>query len=335
MRRTQRIIVLLFLPGLLQAGARAANDPVDHCVAAIGSIRSYDVTFRKGYLVLDELASTETNRDVFAIGLGRRHEECIGTTNHSVGVLDLRTSRPDSVRCNYLFAYPYYINPVVDAANGHSWSSVMFLTDLLTNRDSTVSRLVASPSEAKLIGFQVDNPSQLNGQYIRLWLDPEHGYMPRKVEEYLRVENRSTPAGLGRIGLAQTILLDEFKQVGENIWVPTKGSAVIVVDGHAMAGCAMEIDLDHSTWNSIKSEELFLAESMSKVNYKKDGWAYDYSSQALADAVMNDKYEKTFKKLAQLENPSKAAKRTILGAIIAFTGVFFIVLIASRRRNLV
>jgi hypothetical protein len=50
---------------------------------------------------------------------------------------------------------------------------------------------------------------------------------------------------------------------------------------------------------------------------------------------MNDKYEETFKKLAQLENPSKAAKRTILGAIIAFTGVFFIVLIASRRRNLV
>jgi|ERR1035437_5961212 hypothetical protein len=351
MRKCQIFSVSLFLLGLFQSGARAANEPIDRCVAAIGSIRSYDVTFRrevldyidlldlKGTTNIPEVAFTQTNRDVFADGLGRRNEENIGTTNHDVGVLDLRTARPDLAMCNIYRAYPFYINPVVDAANGRSWSDCFFLTDLLTNKNSTFSPFETSPSDGKLVGFQVDNPPMLHGQYVRVWLDPEHDYMPQKVELYMRTESHHTSDG--PIALTKRMQVDEFKQVEATIWVPTKGSSVLIAPageykGRVLDGSKMEVDLEHSSWNSIKSDELFLAKSLPEVNYKKDGWVYDYSPGRLENAKVVDG---AVAKIAQidhnLKHPSKVIKWIVLGAMCAFTGVLILVLISSRKKSLV
>ena len=349
--RIQKIFVVsLFLLGLFQHGVRADDKLIDRCVAAIKSITSYDVTFRREVLdyidLLDlkystnipEVSFTQTNRDVFAIGIGRRFEEYIGTTNHSMGVLDLRTARPDLAKCNTYQAYPNLINPVVDAANGRSWNECFFLTDLLTNQNSTISPLEASLSDGKMVGFQVDNPPILHDQYVRVWLDTEHGYMPNKVELYMRTESHHTLDG--SVALAGRIQVDEFKQVEKNIWVPTRGSSVIIAQageykGRIVDGSKMEVDLEHSSWNTIKSDELFLATSLPEVNYKKDGWVYDYSPRRLENAKVVDG---VVAKIAQidhdLEHPSKVVKWIVLGAMCAFTGVLIIVLISNRKKAL-
>ena len=216
---------------------------------------------------------------------------------------------------------------------------LFFLTDLLTNQNSTFSLLKASPSDQKLVGFQVDNPPKLHGQYVRVWLDTAHGYMPKKMELYVRNESRHTTDG--PIGLTKRMQVDEFTEVEGNIWVPTKGNTVLIAPvgeykGRVMDGSKMEVDLEHSSWNSIKSEELFIAKSLPKVNYKKDGWVYDYSPGRLENAKVVDG---VVAKIAQidhdLQHPSKVAKWIVLGAMCAFTGVLIIVLISSRKKSLV
>ena len=121
--------VWLALPLL---GMGANNEEIHRCVSAIDSIKSYDVTFRIGllrYPDFNNLAKSEnfpavmevrTNRDVFAVALGRRVEEEIGNDAlHSLGVTRWGTARPGERSVPRVFCftdsrrtYGHYVNPV-------------------------------------------------------------------------------------------------------------------------------------------------------------------------------------------------------------------------------
>ena len=235
---------------------RAADDSIDRYVAAIGSIKSYDVTYRRLLFDLPDLKKPETtpvvwlistNRDVLAVGLGRRFEENIGDTNHNIGILDLRTARPHEAVVNNYSSFSFYLNPIVDGWNGRSLNDQFFLTELLTNQSSTINSLETSPSDSKLIGFQLNNPKLLRGGYVRVWLDPEHGYLPGKVEWYLQIENWHTNTTPGLIALIKRMQVDEFTHVDGKVWVPSRGSDVLITPvgqykGRWMMGEGMEVD---------------------------------------------------------------------------------------------
>jgi len=104
--------------------------------------------------------------------------------------------------------------------------------------------------------------------------------MPAKIEWY-KIEN-------GKSTLEEEMLIEKFSQVGSGNWVPAEGRDARIMTtgptiGRAYTGKSMELDTEHSSWNSIESGALFTAKSLPAVNVEKDGWKCDYPAALLSD----------------------------------------------------
>jgi hypothetical protein len=277
--------VFVFLLALPLFGAGAAYNQIDGCVAAIDGIKSYDVKFRIDTVFgFEESArhTTSTNRDVFAIGLGRRIENGIGNEKeYRISAISwtaaIASGKPLPKAITLALpglTYYDYLNPIVGD---------FFLADLLRNQHSNISPLKASPTNPNMVGFQVDNP-KLHGDFICVWLDAEHGYMPGKIEWHQRFDDN-------QLAIAQKMEVEKFVQLGNGAWVPARATNAYVVPigsdaGRIVVEQTMELDAEHSSWNSIKSNELFFPKSLPKVNHEMDGWKQYYSPALLAAEEM-------------------------------------------------
>ena len=286
------VSVLCCLMGRATGRAEGTNGPVERYVSAVSRIKSFDVTMRVYGLSFPDMnklekpnfpamASTNTVRDVFAPGLGRRVERYVGRAGGEVNQISVMEwdvaagsgNLSRALHCGLAGRdYLGYLNPTEDK---------FFLTDLLRDRGSTITPLDASLSPAELAGFEVKHPG-LNGA-IRFWLDSRHGWMLKKVEVY-NVGERS-----GKKRLSTLIQVDEFIQVEGDVWAPSKGSLNYIVHagpavGRAHYGCTIAIDAERSFWNTIKSKELFVAASLPAFNHEERGWK-QYYPEAILQAI--------------------------------------------------
>jgi hypothetical protein len=273
---------LLLAPLCLEAEAEATSPLIDRCLKAMDSIKSYDAFIRieqYAYPYASDLTKldnapvrvlTEENRDVFAAGLGRRIERNVGDTNlFQVGVIDWKTAassgKPLAKTLSFVLpglTYHDYLDP--RAKN-------VFLGDLLRDKRSRITSLEVALPDAELPGFEVENPL-INGP-VRLWLDPRHGGMPKKVECYERSNDQ--------FALKEKMQVEEFLQISGDIFVPAKATLTSVVPrgpakGRAYLGFSMVIDPKQSSWNAVKSDSLFRAESLPEMNHHDKGWKYYY-----------------------------------------------------------
>jgi len=274
-----RLIILVFALEFLfvvpvSSYASDAKALVDRYEQAVQAIQSYDVLFNVDLLRYpsaknvedkDNLPTTllrRTTRDVFAAKRGRRFEQNVNCEKeHSISVIDWATAvsaaKPLSTVLSYLgdgFTYSSYYNPDCEGR---------FLAELLRAPDARLRVL----GGAHQVGIEVDS-DKLRGP-IRVWLDADHGYMPKAIEKYVRVD--------GKVPLLCRTVLDEFTRQDKNVWVPVKGAYNLTLlvgpaRGRNHKGRAMTVDVESSTWNSIASSDLFAAKSLPSVNHERDGW---------------------------------------------------------------
>lgn len=287
-----KILFIIGVVGGFSSGLMAAN-AVDSYLAAIHSIQSFDMTYRRVDLdfpdfdkldkpdISSDLDDRSTNREVFARGIGWRLEQGVGTADTIISIFNLRTS-PAS-ECKPGENYSDFLNPVIGTPDMNSEEGRRFLADLLTDTHSQVSPLEVLSSNANLFGFQVNNP-RLRGNYMRVWLDAEHGYLPAKAEWYLKTESSH---GMNPIGLTRSMEVDRFIQIASQMWAPMTGRLLTIMPvgklkGRTIFGWRMELDSEHSSWNSITSDEPFLPKSVPELNYERKGWKYHYPPMLLA-----------------------------------------------------
>lgn len=289
-RRFVGVLCLLQASALLSSADNDAE--LANCIAGISRITSYDVAFRIDNLAFpnwshpeqnensSDVFGSETNRDVLAIGMGRRIERGLGGETHrSIAVINWKDAvarkLPLGKALTYLlpgWTYYDYLNPRVGD---------FLLTELLRDQRSKVAALEPQSLVFRQRGFQVENPAanvnnviHTNG-YIRVWPDPDHGYRVGKIEWY-------QPFNDGRIVLFSRMEVEEFVQIQNVGWVPAKATfCSIAADapsvGRARSGVAMVIDATRCSWNSVRSDKLFLARSLPKVDEEAFGWKYYYS----------------------------------------------------------
>lgn len=330
----------LFVLGLAVPGWLVADVPVDRCIAAIENIKSFDVISKNYVLEYPDYANTNkpdnapiicsvfTNRDVFAAGSGRRFEQFIGESGCNMGVLDFRKAQPGEATLNDYGTYYSYINPVVDTANGHALNCRLFLKDLLLDPNAAIRPLTERQADSSLIAFQIAAP-KFEGRFLRVWLDVEHGYLPKRVEWYMRAESSIIPSG--PVALIERMEVDEFRKIEGTGWVPIRGTDVTIapvgeLQGRSMGGSGMEVDLVHSSWNSINSGDIFLPKSLPKVNYQKGAWKYDYSPAKLRIAKQIDEDEDP----THNRGRSTALVYLILGSVSAFTGLLIFAIVKQK-----
>ena len=265
----------------------AVPDAIAHYLTAVKGIQSYDVYYRHvdlDYSDFDNLAKPDapvewddasTNRQVFAKGLGWRFEQQIGTTNHIIGVLNLQGAPVEESKPKN--DYSDFLNPVIGTPDMNLEEGYQFLTDLMTDTNSSMEQIGIDSSNSHLFGFEVNNP-KLRGNYLRVWLDAEHGYLVSKAEWYLKTQSSH---GMNRITLSRVMQVDKFEKADGQLWIPLSGSISMIspagkFKGRAIMGWKMDVDLQRSSWNSIKTDDLFLASSMPEVNSEKNGWKFDY-----------------------------------------------------------
>jgi hypothetical protein len=266
---TRRTCLFLALQLALAVVCRAeAPDCVRLSAEGIAKIRSYDVLYGWANVTFPE-AETERaetqralsalkHRDVFAFGVGRRYEQNRGTDNPTISVIDWQTAASDGKPAQRIgtlglggTSYLDYVNPV---------SSGLFLSDLLADTTATIRPLDAASAAERLIGFEV-RCRRARGP-LRVWVDPGHGYMPSIIDEYIREA--------GRTRLYSRTRVKEFLQVGNGVWAPIKGTYENVPpEGLAPSHLAilLAVDVQKSSWNSIKSAVLFTEASMPPVNF--------------------------------------------------------------------
>jgi hypothetical protein len=336
--KSQLTVVVLFCVSCLvfilpAEGQDATNDAVGRFLKAVDGIKSYDATIVVDMLDYTQTPATpkivdiETNRDVFAVGLGRRFERNVKGKSFGIGVIDWKTATSTNsqlARALHIImsglTYLDYINP--EAGDG------LFLPDALkltVDGTMAIQPLEALPHDSRLIGFQLENPKKRGTVHsiIRIWLDSEHGYM-LKIMEWHNV------SATGQIDLINRMEVKKFLKVDEVAWVPAEASIIDIFNGREWTGYSMKLDEKQSSFNSIKSDELFLAKSLPHMNYEKDGWKWDYPPALLVQARVSD---------AAIEAPrngnhAKVTARIVLGAMSAFSVLsLIIVLVAHRKRG--
>jgi hypothetical protein len=251
--------------GPIAAPAKAANI-AERCAEGILKIRSYDVTYSLGTLnypnptepdkpnVPTRDNTIENKRDVLAFGLGRRFEDFHGTDLQITTVMDWKTA---SLREN--------LSPAVKVAaaltmlgggGGNSYldyfnpnCSGFFLADLLRDSKLTIHMLDSSPPAKGLVGFEVEHPQVR--EPVRVWADPEHGYMPSIIESYFINKNDQRE-------LDERTQVQEFIKIGDDTWVPIKGINDILLasglnTGKPYTAILLVVNLGQSSWNSINS----------------------------------------------------------------------------------
>jgi hypothetical protein len=130
----------------------------------------------------------------------------------------------------------------------------------------------------------------------------------------------------GQIDLINRMEVKKFLKVNEITWVPAEASMIDIFNGREWTGYSMKLDEKRSSFNSIKSDELFLAKSLPHMNYEKNGWKWDYPTDILlgvraSDAAINGGH-------------TKVTTRIVLGAMVVISlGLLLsiIVLMAHRK----
>jgi hypothetical protein len=274
-------------------GGVTTDDPIACYQRSIRKIQSFDATisivqisstisnYERG-LNTNKLRvlSAETNRDVFANGLGRRIEESGKDGPISMEVIDWKTAlsirEPLAEVLNPLLSgltYLDYLNPYMEQEG-------LFLSDALNTNDVAISPLGISPFNPKLIGFQLEFRKRKTFQNVyQIWFDSDHGYMVKKCERFLRkiphFDDSLIPINLMEV--------KRFIQIHEGTWVPTEASMCNNADDYIM-----KLDEISSSFNSITSGALFSGKSLPKVNERDDGWKQYLSPSVLAQAVAYD-----------------------------------------------
>jgi hypothetical protein len=328
--RKQRKFIFLGCFFLATSGFAGTSNEIDRCMAAINSIKSYDVTFTIQHLSYPNynnltkpdasvVAITDTNRDVLAVGLGRRIERGVGNNKtHTIGVIDWNTAitngRPLAKALTFVLpglTYYDYVNPP---------SGNFFLSDLLSDKHFNIIPLEPNATNSEMAGFQVSSSASTG--FIRVWPDPKHGYMPSKVEWYHEVKD-------GQISLLYRMEVEKFIQIDDGDWVPAKAILTSIMPtgtakGREVTGFLMTVDTTHSSWNSINSSDLFLAKSLPTVNSKQDGWKFYYSPPLLS----------SIKAAEAIRSPENfgLVRGVVLGGMGAITLLLVIILIMHRRR---
>ena len=289
MNLLRSLISAVALVSLPAYGFGSSFDSIKLYEAAIDEVKSYDVTFRIGFLEFPYFSDvkneenpssvwyTVTNRDVFAVGLGRRNEDNIwDVERHVISVIDwdsaVASGEPLAraiTKSMPGLSYHDYLDPVVGD---------FFMSELLRNPNTKMTALEPEPDHVNWKNFQVD----LGGLRLKLWLDSDHGCLPRKIEWYQKTQD-------GSYLLTEKMSIEDYITIGDGFWVPaiatnerymTTGSTV----GRAFSGQKIEIDKTNSTWNSIKSKDLFLSKNLPEVNLVYNGWSSDYPASLLGDA---------------------------------------------------
>jgi hypothetical protein len=274
------------------------------CVGAISRVKSYDAQITVEMLIYSpsntpgkkappEVEFTMTNRDVFAVGFGRRVETFIGMeSQHNVGVIDWKTavdleqkevnSKP-FLTAKPGYTYHDYFNPEAGVNGGETG---VFLADLLTDKKSEIHTLENIQAGERYPGFELNHPG-LNGP-IRIWVDSAHGQMPAKIEWFAR---RS-----GQTSLTTKLEVEKFIEVEKGTWVPGTATLTSFVPwgpakGQAIFGFSMNVAAEHSRWNCIDSGQLFTAQSVPEMNHQEKGWRFHYPPAVLAAIEASDRSE--------------------------------------------
>ena len=315
-------------------GQDSTSDAVSRYLRAVEGIKSYDAKISVSMLdytqnpAVPKIVDIETNRDVFAFGLGRRFERNVKGEPLGIGVIDWKTATSINSRLGRALhvimpglTYLDYINP--EPGDG------FFLTDtpkLIVDGKIAIRPLEALPPGSRLIGFQLENP-KLNSRVhniIRIWLDPEHGYMLKTMEWHQQSVS-------GELTLLDKMQVEKFIKVDDGIWIPDEANMIHFFKGREWTGYSMKLDEKQSSFNSIKSDELFLAKSLPHMNYEKDGWKWGYppailSKTRASDAAIED---------ARKEGHAKVMTRivVVLGAMCSLATLLIIVLMARGKRG--
>ena len=145
--------------------------------------------------------------------------------------------------------------------------------------------------------------------------------MPGKIEGYRQDK--------GQLVLTDRMVVEKFIQLDNGSWVPAKATMNLIDDnGRAWTGNSMELDAEHSSWNSIKSDELFLAKSLPEVNHELVGWKQYYSPALLAAEKGADDF---LKEADRKEHRRNLTSGIVFLAVSLFTSLSIIIYMASRR----
>jgi hypothetical protein len=284
------IFLLTFALPLLAATKNL--EPIDECVANLENISSYDVFFRVDSLQFSNFGDTNkldnvtgvaftwTNRDVFDNGVGRRIEDHVGDNAfHVISVINwksaISTGKPLALALTRSlpgFTYHDYLNPIVGN---------LFLTELLHAKDSEISPVATNVALRGTDCYQIVNP-KMNGILIKVWLDPKRGYIPRRVEWFQKRKD-------GKFIISEKLNVEKVIQITGGAWVPARATNTRIMTsgttiGRSYSGQTIEIDPDRSSWESVKSDKLFLAKSLPVVNLETEGWKCYYPPSMLANA---------------------------------------------------
>lgn len=277
---------------------------------AINDIKSFDATIVvKRFDYSDDAKSPrmlgiETNRDVFATGLGRRFERNCEDGPQGIGVIDWKTAKSTGLSLEAAFqitdptlTYLNYINP--------SPNYGQYLTDILDRSKYDISPIEVV-TNSSLMGFQIENP-QATYNILRIWLDSNHGYMLKQMDWCIK-SAKSEPELIDRLEV------DHFISVSNTMWVPDQATINHYLRGHLWRGNSMQLDDALSSFNTISSDQLFIGKSLQRVNYEKRGWKWDYPSTVLSSL-------KTFDFVVQNTDSkySHKARWIILGTMVAST----------------
>jgi len=276
------LLCLLIAPAYSVAG----DSIEEHYAKSARAVHSYDVLLEivlvsyPGAAKVGEAnpplpgETSQSMRDVFAVNQGRRVERCPDDPqNHQIAVKDWQAVQRDAralgASLSYVPGLDYfsYFNPSCEG---------FLLADLVTDEKAEIQR-IEPDRETGCPGIEVTYPG-FRGP-IRFWVDPKHGYMPIKIETYLS-KGKET-------GLFTRCEVSEFHELASTgIWVPLKGTEtrftpIGAAAGRATSGIMMTVDISKSSWNSVKSSDLFAASSIAK-NDEQLGWSRSLTGPQLA-----------------------------------------------------
>ena len=302
-------------------------EPIIHFLNGIKRVQSYDVTYSfevlsytEAGINAPEVDLTSTDRDVLGFGLGRRFETDVGNNERSIAIKDWKTITSSfeplfislSIKAS---TYLSFLNP--------SHFHRTFLTDILQDKRTVVKNDNTPNMEDKLLCFKVEGHPALQGQIIKIWLNSERNFALEKMSSYYVRNNRMV--------LIATTEINLYIQTENDLWMPvaatfiqysTVSNNVIPVIGYRIM-----LDQNRSTFNTIKTDDLFRTNSLPVVNWTKGKWSCYYPPKALAGIKEADKIEG--------EMMMHALKYTIRWPFYLVLGLLFIVVpfFLLKRRN--
>lgn len=319
------LLAILALIQLPVSGGIDDKDAIVQVQKAINEVKSFDATIvvkifdYSNNVKSPRMVGVETNRDVYATGLGRRFERISKGVPQGVGVIDWKAAKSTGLSLEAALeittpslTYLQYINPA--PANG------LFLTDILDGAKYKIIPLgeVIDYTNTSLNGFQIENP-HATYNILRIWLDSNHGYMVKQMDWLIKSTN-------GNPELCYRLEVRGFTNVSDSVWVPQQATMNQYLDGRLWLGYSMKLEDTRSTFNTITSDELFVPKSLQQVNYENKGWKWDYPPNILAS---RREFDMAVRSLTD-NGRSKHIKWIVIGALTLLSVVFLTAVIKHR-----